>query len=111
MDLAESSPIVPLIGLAIAGAAAAYALPRTETEDRWFGERRDGLVGQANEILREELDRAKRLGLAAIEEARDRGREALESIPSGEEAVKKTESQLKEAADAVAARADETRAH
>ena len=110
-EMAESNPIVPLIGLALAGAAAAYALPRTDTEDRWFGERRDELVGQANQVLREELDRAKRVGVAALEEAKARGQEALDSIPSGDEAVRKVEEQVKDVADAAAKRADETRPH
>lgn len=56
--LIEERPVVAgAIGMAI-GAAVAAALPRTETEDRIFGEERDRLLAGAQAALRQEKARA-----------------------------------------------------
>ncbi len=58
-DLVERNPLlVAGVGLAI-GAAIAACLPRSEAENRMFGERSDALKDRAREAVSDGVDRAK----------------------------------------------------
>jgi hypothetical protein len=66
--LDEQPLVLGAIGLAV-GAALGSILPRTTREDRWMGETRDQLKHQAEELGREELEKAKSAARAAYDAA------------------------------------------
>ena len=68
--LDEQPLVLGAIGLAV-GAALGSILPRTTREDRLMGETRDRLKHQAEELGREELDKAKSAARAAYDAAID----------------------------------------
>lgn len=106
----EENPLIVAVGLAAAGAALAAALPRTEAENRAFGARRDALVEEAERIWYDEVARAKAAGRAALDEMRVMADEAVEDIPSGEEAVDLAEEKLRDAGERIRSRAADAHA-
>lgn len=105
----EENPLVVAVGLAVAGAAIAAALPRTDTEDRAFGAQRDALVEEAERIWHEEVARARAMGEAALDEMKTMAEEAVDEVPSGAEAVEMAEDRLRDAGERIRSRAEEAR--
>jgi hypothetical protein len=58
----EESPLMVGAALALAGAAAAYLFPPTETEDRLMGETRDQLASEVKAMLGREARKASAFG-------------------------------------------------
>lgn len=81
-DFFEDHPIVAGALAFAVGAAIAGALPRTRTEDDYFGEESDALYDEAERVFREEQARAGRVAGAALDEARRVGEEAKGSMDS-----------------------------
>jgi hypothetical protein len=102
----EDNPLLIGAGIAAAGAALAYALPRTDTENRAFGAHRDALMDEAERILQEEMERLKASGRAAMDEVRTMATEAADQVPTGAEAADLAEDTLREAAQRVQERAE-----
>ena len=67
----QTNPLLICAGFAAAAGAVAMSLPRTETEDRTFGDHRDALVDKAEAILSEEMDRAMAQGRDALDAAQE----------------------------------------
>jgi hypothetical protein len=66
-DILDREPLVlGALGLAL-GSAIGALLPRTEIEDRYFGETSDRLRHQAEEMAREKVERGKSVARAAYE--------------------------------------------
>jgi Protein of unknown function (DUF3618) len=68
--LHEQPLVLGALGLAV-GAAIGAALPATETEDAWMGDKRDRLKDRATEAGAEQLDKAGAAAVAAYDAARD----------------------------------------
>jgi hypothetical protein len=107
----QENPLLVGGAVALVGAAAALALPRTRFEDETFGQHRDALIDEADRTLHEEMDRARRMAGAAMDEAGEIAREKLDQVPSGEEAVSRTEAELRSAGERIADRAQEAKRH
>lgn len=101
------NPLIVGAGIAVAGAAVAFALPRTDTEDRLYGRQRDALVHEAERIFHEEVERAKSMGEAAVDEVQTMAEEAVDEIPSGREAVDLAEEKLRKAGERVKDRTEQ----
>ena len=86
-DYYDRQPLVfGALALAL-GAAIGSAMPRTRTEDAYMGEASDDLIDEAERILAEERDKAKRVASATSDEVRnvvDENRKDLESKASGD---------------------------
>jgi hypothetical protein len=106
-DFLQDNPMAVGAGAAVLGALAGYALPRTDYEDRTFGAQRDALMSEADRVLHEELERAKAMGRAALDEAQNIAHEAVEDIPSGDEAIDQAEAKVRGAGERIAERAKE----
>ncbi|MEB8387824.1 DUF3618 domain-containing protein [Rhodobacteraceae bacterium KMM 6894] len=104
----EDNPLLIGAGIAAAGAALAYTLPRTDTENRAFGAHRDALMSEAERVLQEEMDRLKASGRAAMDEVRTMATEAADQVPTGTEAADLAEGKLREAAKRVQDRVEDT---
>lgn len=104
----EDNPLLIGAGIAAVGAALAYSLPRTDTENRAFGNHRDALLSEAERILQEELERVKASGRAAMDEVRTMASEAADSVPTGSEAADMAEDTLREAGKRVKDRVEDT---
>ncbi|WP_430449157.1 DUF3618 domain-containing protein [Rhodophyticola sp.] len=104
-------PLLVGAAVAVVGAAAAMALPRTQIEDEQFGAHRDALLAEAERVWHEEVARAKRMGEAALDEAKTMAAEAAEDLPDGEEAVATAENKLRDAGERVVARAKDAARH
>jgi hypothetical protein len=70
----EQPLLVGLVGLAV-GAAIGAALPRTHREQAVFGQASDEAVRRAAEMGREQIRRARDIGTAAFEAAREEAKE------------------------------------
>jgi hypothetical protein len=70
----EQPLLVGLVGLAV-GAAIGAALPRTQRERAVFGQASDEAVRRAAEMGREQIRRARDIGTAAFEAAREEAKE------------------------------------
>ena len=68
-----------LIALAV-GATLGGVLPRTRPEDRWLGDTRDELMGQATEAGRDAMERAQRAASRVAEVAREEGSDAFSRV-------------------------------
>lgn len=78
----------PLLVGAIAfgvGAAIAAALPRTSTENRTLGARRDQLLDEADRMVREETAKLRSVAEAAVEEGREAVKDTLRTGPPTED--------------------------
>ncbi|TYB87010.1 DUF3618 domain-containing protein [Oceaniovalibus sp. ACAM 378] len=80
VDLFEEQPLIAG-ALAIAvGAAIGAALPRTRTEDRYFGEQSDELIEEAERIFAEERAKVTEVAHAAMDEAKQVMSEARDEV-------------------------------
>lgn len=102
----EDNPLMIGAGIVAAGAALAYALPRTDAENKAFGRHRDALVDEAERVLQEELERIKASGRAAMDEVRTMASEAVDQVPTGTDAADLAESTLRKAGQRVKDRAE-----
>lgn len=76
----EEQPLV-MGALAFAvGAAIGGALPRTRVEDEYLGDYSDGAMDALRSTAREEAEKARRVGAAVADEARDIARESAENL-------------------------------
>ena len=98
----------PLVGGLIAfgiGAALGAMLPRTRSEDEYFGVYRDRAMDEAERIFSTEKERLTSVAQAAAQEAKNVATEALNEAkgdaPSGKEAVAKVEGAAKSAGERV----------
>lgn len=107
----DDNPLLVGAGIAAVGAAAAMAMPRTKMEDDAFGSHRDALMAEADRVLHEEMSRAKAMAYAAMDEAEKMAQEAVESVPSGDEAVARAEAKMRHAGERIADRAREAKTH
>jgi len=71
VDLFEEQPLIAGALAVAVGAAIGAALPRTRTEDRYFGEQRDDLIAEAERIFAEERAKVEKVGRAVMDEAKD----------------------------------------
>jgi len=109
MDLFEDQPLIAG-ALAIAvGAAIGAALPRTRTEDRYFGEQSDELIDEAERIFAEERAKVTKVARAAVDEARDVMAEAKEVVQDTAAKVKADADRTAPADTAAQAVADKAR--
>lgn len=76
----EEHPIVAGAVAFALGAAVAAALPRTDVEDRAFGEERDRLMGDAARLLREERGRAMQIAGSLGQEIKSAAQETLGAV-------------------------------
>jgi hypothetical protein len=112
----EQPLIFGALALAI-GAAVGGALPRSETEDRMFGDRSDRLKEGARRVAETEGAKAQAVASAVAREAVNMADEAAgdasSRTPSGAEAVDKAEAGVRSAAErlAEAGRAEAERQH
>lgn len=67
------------------GAALAAALPRTSTENRAVGARRDQLFDEAERVFREESAKLRSVAEAAVAEGREAVKDTLRSGPPSED--------------------------
>lgn len=75
----EEHPMVAgAVALAV-GAALGAALPRTQTEDRAFGDRSDRLMDEAAHMLRQERERARRVAAGVGDELKTGLKETVEA--------------------------------
>lgn len=74
-DFFEEHPIVAGALAFAVGAAIAGSLPRSRTEDEYFGTESDRLYDEAERIFEEERAKAERVAGAAMDEAKSVGRE------------------------------------
>lgn len=79
-SMIEAHPFVAGSIAMAAGAALAATLPRTETEDRIFGEESDRLMSEAANLLAEERDRAANLAGQMKEELTATAKGAIDSM-------------------------------
>ena len=73
----------PLVAGALAvavGAAIGALIPRTRTEDKYFGERSDALMARAEQIYLEEKAKAARVARATLDEAGQIAREKRNAV-------------------------------
>ena len=80
----EHPLLVGALALGI-GVALGAALPRTSTEDRMIGARRDRLMDEADRIFREEASKVRRVAEAAVEEGKSAVKDTLENGPPTED--------------------------
>lgn len=73
----HDNPLLVGALVAAAGAVLAASLPRTSTEDRVLGSRRDQLFDEANRVFREEAGKLKEVAKAAVDEGKATARDAL----------------------------------
>jgi ElaB/YqjD/DUF883 family membrane-anchored ribosome-binding protein len=110
VDMFEEQPLVAG-ALAIAlGAAIGATLPRTRTEDHYFGEQSDALMDEAERMFDEERAKVTKVAQAAMNEAHDVADEAADAVKSKvADAKAKADSDASEdtAVEAVAQRAKE----
>lgn len=69
-DFIQEQPLAAGALAMALGAALAGALPRTQTEDRLLGEKRDDLFDEAERIFQQERAKAERVAQAAANEAK-----------------------------------------
>ena len=62
------------------GAAIGALIPRTRTEDKYFGERSDALMARAEQIYLEEKAKAARVARATLDEAGQIAREKRNAV-------------------------------
>ena len=105
------NPLAVGVGIAAVGAATAMALPRTRMEDDTFGAHRDALLAEADRVMHEEMSRAKAMAYAAMDEAEVMAKEAVDDLPSGDEAVARAEAKVRSAGERIAARAQDVKPH
>lgn len=88
----EDNPLIAGALAIAAGAALAAALPSTRKEDELFGGYSDDLMDEAERVYLEELDKAERVGRAALDETRkiveEKGAEADAAASGVADAVK-----------------------
>jgi hypothetical protein len=101
----DDNPLVVAAGVAALGAAAAMALPRTRIEDDTFGAHRDALLDEADRVFHEEMSRARAAARGAVDEAGKVAQEAVDNVPSGEEAVSRAEAEVRSVGERIADRA------
>jgi hypothetical protein len=71
LNACQEHPLITAgLGLAL-GAAIGAAFPRTEAEDRLFGETSDDLKGTAQDFAHEQFDAAKQAALQVVEEGKN----------------------------------------
>ena len=75
VDLFEDHPLIAGALAVAVGAALGAALPRSRTEDKYFGEQSDHLFDEAERIYREERDKLGKVAQAATDEAKTIARE------------------------------------
>lgn len=102
----QDQPLVfGALALAV-GAAFGGALPRSDTEDRMFGEQSAKLKERARQVAETEGAKVQATAGAVAREAMDMADEAAghadSQTPSGEEAVQRAESGVRKAADRLA---------
>ncbi|MDB2407170.1 DUF3618 domain-containing protein [Jannaschia sp.] len=107
----SENPLAVGAGVVALGVGVAMALPRTQVEDDTFGAHRDALIAEADRVMHEEMSRAKAMAFAAMDEAEIMAKEAVDDIPSGDEAVARAEAKVRTAGERIAARAQDAKAH
>jgi hypothetical protein len=93
VDFFEEQPLVAgALALAV-GAALAASLPRTRYEDETFGEQSDALMAEAERVLNEEMQKAKKVAAAVRDEAetiaKEKGGEADDRLKDTVDKAKK----------------------
>ena len=89
-DAYNSQPLVAGAVAIAVGAAIGALIPRTRTEDKYFGERSDALMARAEQIYLEEKAKATRVARATLDEAgqiAEEKRRAMEGAAPGEKSV------------------------
>ncbi len=91
VDLFEEHPLIAGALAVAVGAALGAALPRSRTEDHYFGSQRDALFEDAERIYAEETEKLGKVAKAATDEAKKIGNEikseADDKAPSAGQAV------------------------
>ncbi|MEO0774016.1 MAG: DUF3618 domain-containing protein [Pseudomonadota bacterium] len=95
-DFIQEQPLVAGALAVALGAAIASALPRTKTEDRLIGEKRDDLFDEAERIFHQEREKAERVARATADEV---GRIADEKRAEADDAAKGSDTAVEAAAD------------
>lgn len=67
----HANPLLVCAGFAAAAGAVALTLPRTDIEDKTFGDQRDALIDKAEAIFHEEMDRTMAQGRDALDAAQN----------------------------------------
>jgi len=101
-DFFEEQPLVAGALAMAVGAAIAGALPRTRSEDEWFGAESDWLIDEAERIFEEERAKVEGVAKAAANEALKVVREkADEADAAATSAVKTVAEEARDATDRV----------
>ena len=72
-QMLRTNPLMAGALAATVGSAVALALPETRREDQLLGKARDSVMGQAQEIKQETMEKVERVVEGAKEEAQDKG--------------------------------------